>query len=275
MAAATGAGPVAGAQGAGPDPGPRKVLMFALVGAFLVQTWLVYTDPAGREGPPLSEHASQGQAIWHEHNCQSCHQLYGFGGFLGPDLTNAARRLTDERLQAVLTEGSEMMPAFELGAEDRGALAAFFEELNLTGEGQARAAEVVAPRELLDSTFREAGDEPPSPLEEQGLELLLSKNCIDCHLPNRASAYRAPDLALAASKHGRDGLAAIFAAGVPGKQMPPFPFTQAETDAVHAALARLERHGAAVDASFARAAQAAEGALFDLPWFEYPRLEQP
>ena len=94
-----------------PDLRARKSLMLGLVGIFLVQTWMVYTDPVGREAAPLTAEASRGQEVWHRYNCQSCHQLYGFGGFLGPDLTNAARHLTDERLDSVLTDGSEIMPA--------------------------------------------------------------------------------------------------------------------------------------------------------------------
>jgi nitric oxide reductase subunit C len=254
-----------------PDIRARKSLMLGLVGIFLVQTWMVYTDPVGREAAPLSAEASMGQAVWHRHNCQSCHQIYGFGGFLGPDLTNAARHLTNERLDTVLTEGSEIMPAFHLDADDRGALASFFEELNLTGEGQARAATVVPARTLFEGLYRgsASADDPLDPLEEQGLTILLEKNCIDCHLPNAISAYRSADMTQLSLRLGRSGIAAIFASGVPGKAMPRFPFTEAEIDAVYAALVRLERHGDAFRDGFESAANAASGALFDLPWFEY------
>ena len=61
----------------------RKRSMIGLVLIFFVQTWFVYTDPAGRRTPALSREATLGQKVWHDHNCQSCHQLYGFGGFLG------------------------------------------------------------------------------------------------------------------------------------------------------------------------------------------------
>ena len=45
--------------------------------------------------PPLDDLARAGRALWHDHNCQTCHQIYGFGGFLGPDVTNGAQRLGD------------------------------------------------------------------------------------------------------------------------------------------------------------------------------------
>ncbi|MCH7870146.1 MAG: c-type cytochrome, partial [Planctomycetes bacterium] len=40
--------------------------------------------------------AKSGLAIWRENNCQACHQIYGYGGFLGPDLTNLMDRRPDE-----------------------------------------------------------------------------------------------------------------------------------------------------------------------------------
>ena len=82
----------------------RKVLLSLLVAAFAVQTWLVYSDDAGYATPPLSGPARRGQELWLRHNCQSCHQIYGYGGFLGPDLTNAAERLNRDRLEAALEE---------------------------------------------------------------------------------------------------------------------------------------------------------------------------
>ena len=32
--------------------------------------------------------STNGKLIWQKYNCQSCHQIYSLGGYLGPDLTN-------------------------------------------------------------------------------------------------------------------------------------------------------------------------------------------
>jgi nitric oxide reductase subunit C len=251
--------------------------MLFLVTAFLVQTWMVYTDPAGREAPPLSEPASRGWQLWHDSNCQSCHQLYGFGGFLGPDLTNAAPRLTEARLDAILTEGSTLMPPFGFDAGERAALLAFFTELDRTGVGQVRVPEHEPPRELLDGLLAgsESPDDPFTPQEQAGAALLFEQNCIDCHLPNPASAYRATDLTRVMEELGADRVTTALAKGVPGKAMPSFPFDEQQAEAVRAALTRLGRHGDGVRAAFQRNAGSAEDALLALPWFEYERNSDP
>ena len=38
----------------------------------------------------VSESVTSGWETWQNKNCQSCHQLYGLGGYMGPDLTNVA-----------------------------------------------------------------------------------------------------------------------------------------------------------------------------------------
>ena len=251
----------------------RRNLLLALVAVFLGQTWMVYTDPAGRASPPLSPLAARGWDLWHAHNCQSCHQLYGFGGFLGPDLTNVAPKLTPARLDAILTEGSGRMPAFHLVDDDRLALARFLEELDQTGVGQARVPEQTSPATLLKQQVlaSETEDDPFTPDEQQGLAILLEQNCIDCHLPNARSAYRATDLTEVTGKHDRAALARTLADGVSGTPMPRFVFSAEDVDAVQAILERMKRGSPAIRAAFARAEVAAEGALLALPWFEYSR----
>ena len=219
----------------------RRKLVFGLVGIFLVQTWMIYTDPAGRSSPPLSDLAKRGQQLWLGNNCQSCHQLFGFGGFLGPDLTNAAQRLTSARIETMLTEGAGRMPPFHMNPDDCGALEQFLRELDGMGVGQARIGDITPPRDLLAELIETTApeDEPLSPLEEQGRAIMFEQNCINCHLPNSRSAYRAPDVTMLASRIGRERLAATLAEGVPGKPMPRFVFTTEQVDAVHAVLERL------------------------------------
>ena len=105
--------------------GARKLLMALLVFAYVVQTGIVYFDDTADSREALSPLALEGRQIWHAHNCQACHQFYGFGGFLGPDLTNAAGRLTRPRLDQVLTKGVLPMPAFWMSSREIDAIEAY------------------------------------------------------------------------------------------------------------------------------------------------------
>ncbi len=113
--------------------------MLSLVLAFLVQTYLVYSDGTGLKTSPLSVSAQHGRKIWLKNNCQSCHQIFGFGGFLGPDLTNTAHVYDAEELQEILLVGPGQMPSIKISTLEAKSLQAYFNELNKTGISQAFA----------------------------------------------------------------------------------------------------------------------------------------
>ena len=117
----------------------RKILLLSLVLAFLIQTYLVYSDATGLKTGKLSVSASHGRKIWLKNNCQSCHQIYGFGGFLGPDLTNTAFEYDAEDLRTILQIGPGKMPSIKISKLEAKSLRAYFKELNKTGRSQAFA----------------------------------------------------------------------------------------------------------------------------------------
>ena len=247
----------------------RRLLMFSLVLAFCVQTWMVYADPAGRV-TPLSAEAARGREIWHIENCQSCHQLYGFGGFLGPDLTNAAERLTAARLEAILTVGAGQMPAFELGADERDAIAAFLTEVHATGVGQLQPLRSFdAPETLVRAVdAATAGGAALEGAEARGRDVLLAQKCLGCHLPNPVSEKEAADLTGLVGRLGTGGVSGILSTGIPAKGMPRFDLAPEEHDALLSFLAWLSRNAETVRTVFADAAPQRDEAR-GLPWFEY------
>lgn len=248
----------------------RRRLIACLVLVFFVQTWLVYADPAGRANGPLSEEASRGREIWHENNCQSCHQLYGFGGFLGPDLTNATETLTAARLEAVLTVGAKQMPAFDLDAGEREAIEAFLAEVHATGRGQLPPRRSFDAEEVLVRSVDgvvEAGS-PLSPAELRGLAVMREQKCIGCHLPNPASDKKGTDLTALIGKLGPGGVKAILAAGVPAKGMPRFDLEAEDDEALISFLEWMAANAGPVHQTFLDAAPK-EGESDGLPWFEY------
>lgn len=245
------------------SPSARKLLIAALLCAFCLQSWMVYADPAGRTEPPLSPAGARGRALWHDHNCQSCHQLFGFGGFLGPDLTNAVEQLSEARIEHILTLGSGQMPAFELPGDERADLTRFLEEMSARGRGQARHAEWQPPGDLLAQV---AGEDAPAP----GLALALAQSCVACHLPNHASDYGAPDLTTAITRLGPQGVRDVLAAGVPGTAMPRFGFSEDDLDALTDFLTWMDRNGESIRHTF-EVTRHSEGdwSVLDMPWWEF------
>jgi nitric oxide reductase subunit C len=80
--------------------------------------------------------AAKGRLVWQRNNCQTCHQLYGLGGYLGPDLTNitSAPAKGDVFVLAMMRSGNETMPAYHLSEEEEQQLIAFLKSVDQTGK---------------------------------------------------------------------------------------------------------------------------------------------
>ena len=77
---------------------------------------------------------SKGKSIYQQYNCQSCHQVYGLGGYLGPDLTNAwsdpARG--ENTIRALLQSGGNRMPDFKFNQHQIESLTAYLKYIDGT-----------------------------------------------------------------------------------------------------------------------------------------------
>jgi len=244
----------------------RQVLLFILCCAFAAQTWLVYADPEGTKHS-LSPIALEGQEIWRENNCQSCHQLFGFGGFLGPDLTNSIKDLSPERLTSILTEGLGQMPAFELDADEQHRIVVFLEELDATGISQPKLGELVSPAELLSQVFSSEAEMPAEVV--RGAELLESQGCIGCHLPNKESLHLSTDLTLITDSRTVEEVQAILHDGIEGTAMPRLSMSAEDAAAVWACMVWMNERGDAIRGRFSSLATSEGIDLTELPWFEY------
>ena len=76
-----------------------------------------------------------GQALYQEKNCIACHQLYGLGGHMGPDLTNviSAPDKGAAYARAFIESGTEKMPDFGLDEAQVDTLVQFLEFVDSTG----------------------------------------------------------------------------------------------------------------------------------------------
>jgi nitric oxide reductase subunit C len=113
------------------------ILLFILS---VIYSLLVYFRSDASNVQSGSE-AMEGQLIWQKSNCQACHQIYGLGGYLGPDLTNVSAK-GDEYIRAFLASGTTRMPDFHFNEEETIRLLAFLEWVNRTGHAQVKPESV-------------------------------------------------------------------------------------------------------------------------------------
>jgi nitric oxide reductase subunit C len=202
------------------QPSTKKVMLSVMVVCFAIQTGLVYSDDVDLT---LSEDAVQGRKLFHDGSCQVCHQLWGQGGFLGPDLTNAASRLDETRLVSLLTVGSGQMPAFNYSAEQIGQVRAFLEEIDRPdlGRGQLRLGDPdsgTTPQAAFEGAVATVA---PTGTALAGFETFRSGICSTCHFPFQRSIVGAPDLSTAVERVSDDELMTVLADGRPALGMPP------------------------------------------------------
>ncbi len=247
----------------------KKLLLTALVAAFALQTVLVYSDELHG---PIDEPALAGRALWHEYGCQVCHQVYGQGGFLGPDLTNAYSRIDSVRLHSLLTVGSGQMPALHLSAEQIASFRAYLRTLDRPelGRGQLRLGDPDSGGSPW-ARFARVAEPMMTSTALRGWNAVSSRPCAACHQPLSGSSVGAPDIALAAGRLTEGELQDVLANGRPALGMPPPvpPFSPDELSAVTAFLEWLNESRDSI-ASAMRATRPSRSIRWsDIPWWEY------
>ena len=109
---------------------------------FVVYSFSIYLKPLfDTDHPSINkEEAANGQLVWQKYNCQACHQLYGLGGFLGPDLTNVLSNpyKGEEYVRAFIQSGTKQMPVFTIPDEEMSALIAFLKSTDASGIADPR-----------------------------------------------------------------------------------------------------------------------------------------
>lgn len=109
-----------------------RSILIALSLLFGIYTVVVYND-LGEGGERPDRAARHGMRLWQEQNCQSCHQFYGLGGYMGPDLTNVASRRGEAVIRTFVRHGTGRMPAHELTEEEMDDLIAFLRWVDRSG----------------------------------------------------------------------------------------------------------------------------------------------
>ena len=255
----------------------REVALGLLVPIYIGLSIVVYTDhPMQATDPPLSETERQGLAIWRDHNCQACHQIYGFGGFLGPDLTNrVTERTPDAEFRYILEDGSREMPAFDLPEAEQEAVLAFLRAVNRSGRSQPAplgARREVNPvrhfQEIVASWQASTGAELTPPAR-RGLEVWNRFGCGACHAAFTLGTMRAPDLSRSAVDLSVPALRELLEQG--RRNMPPFAVPPDQVGDLSAFLAWVSSNRPALVDLNDRLVGREEFSWGNIPWFEYSR----
>ena len=111
-----------------------KRVFIALLIVYCCYSFLVYAYSARVTAPPSAE-ALAGFDIWQSKNCQACHQVYGLGGYMGPDLTNIISDTTKGPLYAFafIKLGSPKMPNFNFSDTEANKIIAFLKWVDKSG----------------------------------------------------------------------------------------------------------------------------------------------
>ena len=252
-----------------------RKLFLVLWGLYLSVSIVAYTDfPRPPSGQPLTELEREGLAVWRHHNCQVCHQIYGFGGFLGPDLTNIVNDETsDGEFTSILTYGLGRMPAFNLNSSDQSAILAYLRRLNRTGRSQPRPLRyrrTVDPvryfRQISEEWAQQNGSEL-APKIRSGSKLWSALGCSDCHVPFASGRNRAPDLSGRAIDRSVPALRDILDRGQ--GRMPSYQLTRGEIENLSAYLEWVSSHRTDLVILNNRIMDREEFSWRAVPWFEY------
>ena len=116
---------------------PKRIFLVLFV-CFLAFSIWIYTIPLFSPSQYSEKElnlVAEGRLVWQKHNCHTCHQLYGLGGYLGPDLTNVYSRSGNNEyyIRAIVKSGVKQMPAFEISEEEMNALLQFLKNVDQSG----------------------------------------------------------------------------------------------------------------------------------------------
>jgi nitric oxide reductase subunit C len=110
----------------------RLVGILVLLALGALQTVAVYHSK-GADSVTMDEGAIRGMRLFREKNCVACHQFYGLGGYMGPDLTDVVALRGRPYAMAFIPNGTLKMPDLGLSEEEAEAVVDYLEAVGRTG----------------------------------------------------------------------------------------------------------------------------------------------
>ncbi len=113
----------------------NRAIILILVFSFVIYNYFVYSSGTETATPKLSQKVIKGQVLWQENNCWTCHQIYGLGGYLGPDLTNIMSNPVkgENYVKSFINSGVKSMPKYNFTEKEKDQIIAFLKAVDQTG----------------------------------------------------------------------------------------------------------------------------------------------
>lgn len=121
--------------------GPTSLFVILCL-MFLCYSLIIYLMPTPeiKRSTFNPKNASIGRLIWQNNNCHTCHQLYGLGGYLGPDLTNVVSnsKKGEAYIRQIIKYGVKQMPSYNLSTDELDNIIEFLKSTNASGSADPR-----------------------------------------------------------------------------------------------------------------------------------------
>ncbi len=120
----------------------KKIFAFSILSiSFLSYSIFLYANlPVMNDS--ASPIAQAGKMVWQKYNCNACHQLYGQGGYIGPDLTNSFSNRGPEFIKTFIKYGTPIMPSFNLSNTETAQLLAYLQHVDSSGSADPRTFKI-------------------------------------------------------------------------------------------------------------------------------------
>ena len=120
-----------------PSDKQKLTVAIILLISFLAYSFFIYVSLPVKV-PQVSAKVGEGKMLWQKYNCNSCHQVYGLGGYLGPDLTNVYSNRGSAYINAFLKSGTTIMPNFNLRNKEIESITAYLQNIDASGKSDPR-----------------------------------------------------------------------------------------------------------------------------------------
>jgi nitric oxide reductase subunit C len=121
----------------------NRAILGALCVAFIFYSGYVYTKGTEAEHlPVMGDIERRGAEVYQQYNCVACHQFYGLGGYMGPDLTNVVSNRGEAVARAFIAAGTTTMPNLGLASDEIDAVVAYLAFVDKTGTYPAENIDV-------------------------------------------------------------------------------------------------------------------------------------